>query len=679
MFNFILSFILVLYAEPGLARNIVSNIIHFFYYFLKTMFLRNLENDVLYIIDSSADKQEEIVRIKSLFKDYSNVYNPFLHEINRMNSLKFKHRYQDPVEFEIQSKWSEKVIDDESIFIQEPIKAVKIPLDYSLKMFLENSNTLEKTLEYKKSLSNKKVISNITQGLWWKSLPNLTDTTLPLYIFCDDIETGNALGSRAGVNKFTAFYAKIACLPPEISSRLDSILFSRIMRVNDKKKICKKTVFDDLVTELKNLQKDGISVDTPNGPVNVKFQLALVLGDNLGLNELCGFVDSFNSNVYCRICTATSNECSNLCYEDKKKMRNVRNYEDHLKANDEKTTGIKSECIFNCIPKFHIAVNRTLDFMHDFWEGVCKYILQFILNHYIYEKEYFTVEALNQRCKNHSYNRKDSNKIPPIKKHPKKKKISLKMSASEMSCFVRYFGVIIGDIMRDKDDEYWRLYVLLRKIADILQSPRYTLSDLENLRIFVHNLLSLYLELGGKLKPKFHFLTHYATIMEYFGPCIHFDSSRYESRHTVVKANFIATASRRNPMKTISIKQMMYLCNACTNSRFYEECPLERKDKEQKKPFAVGDFIVTNLKNHEIEFGEIVEIKDDLESENESDKIFVLQLYYETAFDDFYYSYIVEKDDKIIEIKESELCFPSNTLNSVKKNDVHIITAKYLI
>lgn len=62
------------------------------------------------------------------------------------------------------------------------------------------------------------------------------EIVLPLYIFFDDLEVGNPLGSHAGTNKFGIVYASIACLPPHIASKLNNIIFSTIFHAEDKKK-----------------------------------------------------------------------------------------------------------------------------------------------------------------------------------------------------------------------------------------------------------------------------------------------------------------------------------------------------------------------------------------------------------------------------------------------------------
>jgi hypothetical protein len=44
--------------------------------------------------------------------------------------------------------------------------------------------------------------------------------------------------------------------------------------------------------------------------------LGFVLGDNLGLNEILGFVQSFNANYSCRFCKIQKDQLKVCCKED---------------------------------------------------------------------------------------------------------------------------------------------------------------------------------------------------------------------------------------------------------------------------------------------------------------------------------------------------------------------------
>lgn len=58
---------------------------------------------------------------------------------------------------------------------------------------------------------------------------------LPLFMFFDDYESGNALSSYAGINKLGAVYITVACLPPHLASSLENILLVLLFRSNDRK------------------------------------------------------------------------------------------------------------------------------------------------------------------------------------------------------------------------------------------------------------------------------------------------------------------------------------------------------------------------------------------------------------------------------------------------------------
>lgn len=99
------------------------------------------------------------------------------------------------------------------------------------------------------------IISNIVQtDLWIKMRLNCSGTLIPIYLYFDEFEGGNPLGTHAGANKFGALYTYIACLPPDIASRLTSIIFTGLICAEDKKACTNSEVFKVLVEELNHLR-----------------------------------------------------------------------------------------------------------------------------------------------------------------------------------------------------------------------------------------------------------------------------------------------------------------------------------------------------------------------------------------------------------------------------------------
>lgn len=97
-------------------------------------------------------------------------------------------------------------------------------------------------------------------------------------------------------------------------------------------------VFENLINELNDVKKEGIIVNINGLLTRVKFQLILLLGDNLGLNTILSFVAFFGSNFYC-ICQYSSQECKHLTMENKSKLRTVTNYKEDIKKNNYSKTG----------------------------------------------------------------------------------------------------------------------------------------------------------------------------------------------------------------------------------------------------------------------------------------------------------------------------------------------------
>lgn len=133
------------------------------------------------------------------------------------------------------------------------------------------------------------------------------------------------------------------------------------------------------------------------------------------------------------------------------------------------------------------------------------------------------------------------------------------MSASETLCFSRHLGVMIGDLV-PVDSEIWQLYLLLRKIIEIVTlksiQPEHTI--LLTTLITEHH--QLYLKLFNiNLKPKHHYLLHYPYIMRKVGQVSHLWSMRYESKYRESKSTANSINSRKNICYTLGIKHQLFI------------------------------------------------------------------------------------------------------------------------
>jgi len=168
-------------------------------------------------------------------------------------------------------------------------------------------------------------------------------------------------------------------------------------------------------------------------------------------------------------------------------------------------------------------------------------------------------------------------------KTPEKSK--LKMTASEMLCFVRMFGVLMGDHVPE-NDPFWYLYLLLRKIVDIATSKSVCREDGVALQCLVEEHNRLFLQLSKTTwKPKFHHLIHYNRVMLRSGPLGLQSCFRFEAKHQQLKAYANVNKSRINVVYSLATKNQLHFCHSV----------LSRKGIISE--MAVGPEDVDNLSN----------------------------------------------------------------------------------
>jgi len=107
-----------------------------------------------------------------------------------------------------------------------------------------------------------------------------------------------------------------------------------------------------LISELKDLAENGIQLFGET----IYFIFAGFIGDNLGMNSILGFVESFSANHCCRFCKISKSHLKKATKEDKNLLRTRENYSSDLETNLS-LTGIKEQSAFNSIPGFHVAEN----------------------------------------------------------------------------------------------------------------------------------------------------------------------------------------------------------------------------------------------------------------------------------------------------------------------------------
>jgi hypothetical protein len=412
---------------------------------------------------------------------------------------------------------------------------------------------------------------------------------LALNLYVDAFETTNVLGSHTGVHKLEGLYMMVQNFPAEYQSQLSSIFLVALWYAADVKSYGYDKIFEPIVNSLQKLESDeGVEIRLGNKEVTVRACLVFISADNLGYNSLFGFCESFAATKFCRFCECNREEANSLFAESQLKLRSRDSYNTAVSrvgsaSYDQQMTGIKRGCLLNNLQYWHVTENFAVDVMHDILEGIAGFELALILNGIAADKEcQLSLEKLNSAITCFNYSLADRNSRPPTLSSLN----AIRMSASEMWCFLRNLPLLIGSLI-PREQGHWNLLKLLLDIADIVFAP--VVSD--NLGSFLSHLIaehhSYFKELfpDRQLLPKHHFLVHYARSLKMIGPPVRYWCMRFEARHQVFKELARTTNCFKNVCKTLAKRFQRGLAFQFVNHTLfdmYETGPAEE--------VVVGDF-----------------------------------------------------------------------------------------
>ena len=182
-----------------------------------------------------------------------------------------------------------------------------------------------------------------------------------MIIYFNEYGTNNIAGSHTGVNKIGATYFMLPTLPPQFQSTLKHIFVTLLFRDTGRKTFGNRAICKDLLEELKDVEINGLLINN----VRLYFSCILIIGDNLGIHQICGLVESFSANYSCRVCKIHKEQFRSQTVEDPNLLRKCSDCEKDLKLDDASKTGINKYCVWNDLPSYHLMENGFFDNMHD--------------------------------------------------------------------------------------------------------------------------------------------------------------------------------------------------------------------------------------------------------------------------------------------------------------------------
>ncbi len=404
-----------------------------------------------------------------------------------------------------------------------------MPIAFQIKKFFEMPNVYNKVKTFMEDIENCGTICNFINGTLWKGKLKAyenTDIVIPYHLYFDQAQLNNALGTHCRLGQEMLGYYTFPCIPPEYNSRLENIFVAILHPGHYNKTYGNERCYNDLIDTLNGLAHEGILLNIDGEEKRIYFLLGLLQGDNLEINNITDLVRSFRANYYCRVCKLKRNQMEKAIIEDPEKLRNVENYEHDVLANNSSQTGVVKESIFNQVAGFHVTTSCAMDLTHDIAEGMYHYEISEILLDFI-KKGYFKLNTLNKMLTEFKYGDIDKGNAPITIHETRLKAKHLKMTASEMMCFARHLGLMIGDLV-PHDDPVWEFYQTAMEFVDLCYLPNYSESDLGRLENVIAIKSQMFTTLFNQtLKPKHHFSTHYPNIIRAYGPLRYLQTIRY--------------------------------------------------------------------------------------------------------------------------------------------------------
>lgn len=314
-----LSFISTLYNYNDISRTRVQNIITECSTLISNSSLNIFTKGLLLRLEELGESKEKLRYFKNLHTSLINPFDDLMTEHKRFSKLKMAGTYLPPNSVKIGERDDYRSQDERQNLVSLPVTVEFTSLKKNLQLFFECPNMLDNILEYVDFLSsNTQLLVHIIQGEVWQKKKALfgDKTVLPLILYYDDYETNSPLGSHRGIAKMGAIYIMIPCLPPHIQSKLENIFVPLLFNTLDEKEFDFKIITSKLLDELKDLESTGITIfENTSEEKTIYLTLLTVIGDNLGVNAIHGFITSFSGNYCCRFCLIDRTLIKNTCYE----------------------------------------------------------------------------------------------------------------------------------------------------------------------------------------------------------------------------------------------------------------------------------------------------------------------------------------------------------------------------
>lgn len=226
---------------------------------------------------------------------------------------------------------------------------------------------------------------------------------ISLFLYIDDFEVSNPLGSSRKKHKLCAIYWVLGNLHTKYRSTLHVIQLALLCKVDSIKEYGYDEILRCLVKDVVSLECQGVYVERLRA--SVRGTVSFVAADNLAAHSLGGFFESFTVSHMCRFCMATQEGIQHAEVQSGAFQQRTKENLDHQVQEvlqDETMApeyGVKRSCLLcNSLEYFHVINGFPPDLLHDLLEGIVPFELALCLKALI-AKGYFSLLNLNMAIK----------------------------------------------------------------------------------------------------------------------------------------------------------------------------------------------------------------------------------------------------------------------------------------
>lgn len=450
-----------------------------------------------------------------------------------------------------------------------------VPLLQMLQKLLNKKDILDKAMSKQEHKTHEYRTCSDGSNFRENALLSCDEFTIALGLYIDDFEVANPLGTSKRKHKMCALYWVIANLHGKYRSTLNSIQLALLCNTETVKECGYERVLYPLLCDLATLEQHGVYIEHLGR--SVKGTVLFVSADNLGAHSLAGFYESFIVDKFCRFCMASRidtqhQEVRSGAFQLRQRDKHNRHVQETLQdPNSGRNTGVRRQCPLTAnLEHFHVIGGYPPDILHDVFEGIVPMELSLCLKD-LMAKKYITLDVLNDAIRSFPYTFADKTDQPQLISKAFSTKGTIGGNGHENWCLIRLLPLLIGHNIPEGDNT-WEILMLLKDIVALVVAPQFNEESLYILdyKVAEHRDLLQSTFPDFTLRPKHHYIEHYAELIRVHGPLTEVWTMRFEGKHKFFKKVIRDAQNFKNVAMTLALKHQRALSHQLDCSSFFK-------------------------------------------------------------------------------------------------------------